>query len=80
MPHYHLNIHNGHGPVPDEEGAYYRDLDAARQEAIRGVRSMLSAEALEGEINLDGHLDITDDRGTLIEKVLFTEAVKIVGA
>ena len=76
MPRYRLNLHNAQEEICDEEGAEYRDLDAARVEAIRGIRSFLSAELLEGVVDLNGHLDIVDDRGATLATVEFDQVVE----
>lgn len=77
MPHYYLNIHNGHGDTIDEEGADFVDLEAARCHAIYGIRCFLSAELLEGLVDLTGHLDIVDQQGVVQATVPFTQAVTI---
>ncbi|WP_404710261.1 DUF6894 family protein [Sphingomonas sp. MMS24-J13] len=63
----------------DPEGANFADLAAARRAGLEGIRSFLSAEVLEGELNLDGRLEIVDDEGTILANIPFSEAVKIVG-
>jgi hypothetical protein len=79
MPHLHLNLYNAHGDSPDPEGAEFADLPAARRAAMEGIRSLLSAEVMEGELNLNGHLQIAQDDGTILEDITFSEALKIVG-
>lgn len=79
MPHYRLNLYNAHGDLPDPEGADYATLDAARQAAIEGIRSLLGAEVMEGEMNLKGHLDIVADDGEVLESIPFVDALKIFG-
>jgi len=77
MPRFHLHIHNHTGDTLDQEGSEYRDLGMARDKAIAGIRSFLSAELLEGTVDLRGYLDIADDDGTVLERIDFHEAVKI---
>ena len=77
MPHYRLNLYNATGQSEDAEGADYRDLAAARAAAIDGIRSILSAEALDGEINLHGHLEIVDDAGTVLDTIDFADVLKV---
>ncbi len=79
MPHLRLNIYNQQGETLDPEGTDFADLDAARQAGIEGIRSFLSAEVLEGELNLHGHLEIVDDLGTVVATIAFAEAVRILG-
>lgn len=77
MPRFHLHIYNHTGDTIDQEGSECRDLAAARGKAIAGIRSFLSAELLEGKVDLRGHLDIADDGGRVLDRIDFHEAVKI---
>lgn len=77
MPHLRLNLYNATGDAPDDEGAEYRNLDDARRQAIAGIRSVLSAEVLEGELNLHGRLEIVDDTGSLLDTIQFAEALVV---
>jgi len=77
MPRYHLNVHNGHGSAIDEEGAEYSNLGAARIAAVHGIRSFLSAEVLDGTLDLNGHLDIVDTEGVVVARVPFSDAVAV---
>jgi hypothetical protein len=51
MTRYFLHIHNSHGAAEDDEGLDAGSLSEAREKAVAGIRSLLSAEALNGEIN-----------------------------
>jgi hypothetical protein len=77
MPRYHLHIHNHHGDALDEEGGEYADLTVAHRKAVEGIRSFLSAELLEGKLDLRGHLDIADDAGAVLQRIDFDEVVTI---
>ena len=58
MSRYHFNIHNGLGFVEDEEG---RELGApaeARIEALKGARSIIADEVLQGRLDLRGRLEV----------------------
>lgn len=79
MPRLHFNIHNGIGDLFDEEGAEYPDLAKAHDAAVTGIRSLLSAEVMEGQVDLCGHLDMTDDAGRLVERIDFSQVITIVG-
>lgn len=79
MPHLRLNVYNSLGAVLDPEGANFVDLAAAHRAGLEGIRSFLSAEVLEGELNLHGHLEIVDDSGAIIASIPFSDAVRIVG-
>ena len=77
VPRYHFNIRNGCGLTRDDEGL---DLDSdmdAQVLAIRGARSLMSAEVLEGRLDLDGQIEVTDDENDEVMTVRFRDAVRI---
>jgi len=76
MARYYLNIRNG-GYSEDPEGQELPDLDAARAEAIDGVRSLLSEDARQGQLDLAAAIEITDGDGRLLLIVPFSEAVDL---
>ena len=59
MPVYYFHIRNGLGFTRDEEGQELADQAAARDVALRSVRSLIAAEAEEGRIDLRGRLEVT---------------------
>lgn len=77
MPHYHFNIRNGLGFTADEEGLDLGSEEDARAHAIRGARSLMSAEMLDGRLDLDGQIEVTDDLDGAILTVRFRDAVQI---
>lgn len=77
MPRYFLDIFNGGGPVPDEEGVELPDLAAARAAAIAGIRSILSDEIGQGRIDLTGRIEICDQARVRVATVAFGEAVEV---
>jgi hypothetical protein len=77
MARFYLHIRNGGGYAEDFEGQDLPDLDAARLAAIDGVRSVLSEEARQGELDLCGSIEIADGDGNILLVVPFREAVRI---
>jgi hypothetical protein len=77
MPHFHLHIYNRVGEVWDEEGEALPSLDHARHKAIEGVRSILSAEVLDGSFDLRGRIDIATPDGAVLHSLRFREAVQL---
>nr|WP_294816879.1 hypothetical protein [uncultured Sphingomonas sp.] len=78
MAHYYLNLIDGHGFTPDREGEDFPDLDAARERAKEGVRSILSDEIKSaGLINLRGRIDIADQQGSVVTTLPFRDAVEL---
>ena len=74
---YYFNIRNGHGFTADDEGTDLSSKDEARAHAIIGARSLLSAEVLEGMLDLNGQIEMMDERGQLVMTVHYTEALEV---
>ena len=77
MPRFYLHICNGDGFIEDEEGQELPDLKAARDEAIRGLRGVMSAELQDGQLNMASFIEIEDDEHHLMMTVQFMDAVDI---
>lgn len=77
MPRFFFHVRNGMGFALDEEGAELDDLRAAKQHAIEGARSLMSAEVAKGELDLRGRIEVTDAEGQCILILRFGEAVRI---
>lgn len=77
MPRFHLHLHNRTGSVPDVEGQDLPDEAAAREEAIRSIRSIVSAEVQDGFVDLNGRVEIADGGGEVVAVVPFTDAVRV---
>lgn len=77
MPRFHLHIQDRAGRSPDEEGLELEDLAAARSQALDGIRSLAGEEVRTGVLTLDGHVEITDQAGNLLDVVRFVDAVEL---
>ena len=77
MPHYHFNIDNSIGFLADEEGRELSGLDEARAEALKGARSIIAEEVLQGRVDLRGRLEVVDRSGKVLMTIAFSEAVEI---
>ena len=77
MRKYYLHITNGHIQTEDREGQEFTDFAAAREEAISGIRSLISEDVLHGKLNMRGNIAIHDERNGRIESIPFKDAVKI---
>jgi hypothetical protein len=78
MPTFYFHIINGFGHTPDEEGQALTSLQQAREAAVKGARSIMSAEVLEGRIDVRGRIEIEDEQGATLLTVPFAEAVQVV--
>jgi hypothetical protein len=79
MARFFLHIHNSHGAAEDDEGLEAESLSEAREKAIAGIRSLLSAEAENGEMNFKGRIDISNKAGEVLLSVPFPEAIIVKG-
>ena len=77
MPRFHLNLYNGLGLTADEEGVELADAAAAREEAVRSIRSLVSEEAKQGHIDLSGRVEIIAENGDHVTTIRFAEAVAL---
>lgn len=77
MARFYLDLQNTQASSRDETGSDYPDLESARQAAIAGIRSILSDEVLDGEIDLNGKVSIFDEQRRLVLTVPYSEAVTV---
>jgi hypothetical protein len=78
MPRYYFHLFNSIGFTPDEEGREVVDAERARNEAVKGARSLLSSELMNGQLNLRGRIEVTDQEGAVVSVVHFKDVVQIV--
>jgi hypothetical protein len=77
MPRFHFNVHDSTGFTPDEEGRELEGIEIVRREAIKGIRSVISQDALKGIVDLCGWMDVLDGAGGLVLRFDFSEAVDL---
>lgn len=77
MPRFYLDITNGHGEVPDEDGLELEGQYAAHQLAIDSVRSIVAEETRKGIIDLNGRIDVCDEDRNILLTVPFAEAFEL---
>jgi hypothetical protein len=78
MARYHINLFND-ADIMDEEGQEFVDLPAAHTEAMRSAREVIADHVMSGRpVDLRHRVEITDDKGALLEIIRFDEAISIV--
>ena len=77
MPLFFLHVFNRTGCSRDEEGLDLPDLDAARAEAVEGIRSILRDEVARGTLDLEGRIEIADEAGRIVDVVAFNDAIEV---
>lgn len=61
----------------DPEGAEFENVEAARMEAVRSARELLSQRVLNGE-EIDGQVfELTGDDGTVMATVRFRDVLRL---
>jgi hypothetical protein len=80
MPRYYFDLHDGEGLIADEEGRDLADLALVRVEALKGIRSILSAEVVKGHLDLTGRMIAHDEAGADVLVLPYGEAVTVTRA
>ena len=75
MQTFHFHIREAGQLIADREGMMLADTDAARHEALRGARSLLSEAVSEGRLPLADAVVVTDAEGEPIWEISFAAAV-----
>lgn len=76
MPRYYRHIRQGDQLIEDPEGIDLADLDAARAEAIEGIRDLVAEAIRQGKEDwlMDG-IVIMDEAGRELMRIPFIEAL-----
>jgi hypothetical protein len=77
VPLYFFHVHNSIGFVEDEEGRELPDLETARAEGLKGVRSILAEDVSKGHLDLGGRLEVIDEQGRLVLTIAFADALDL---
>ncbi|TDK36982.1 hypothetical protein E2F50_08740 [Rhizobium deserti] len=75
MPHFYLHVRSTDGLATDPEGADFRDLEAVRKEARKGMRSLVADALFSGKELLVRSVEITDDQGNALGQVTLAAAI-----
>lgn len=76
MPHFHLHVYDTFAAL-DKEGVDLPNLNAAYADAIAGMRSIISARVLDGQLPTDLRIGIADGVGTELAVVTFKDAIDV---
>lgn len=72
-----FHIREGNRMSKDPEGAEFENVEAARMEAVRSAREILSQRVLNGE-EIDGQVfELTGDDGTVMATVRFRDVLRL---
>nr|WP_225510737.1 hypothetical protein [Rhizobium leguminosarum] len=79
MPRFYFNILSEAGSLDDWEGTELADLDAARIEAVRDARALMSSAVLLGYDISSRSVEIRSETRDILLVLPFSEAVKRMG-
>jgi hypothetical protein len=71
---YFFHVWNGTGFVEDEEGQELPGREAAIKVALESIRSIVSEDARQGLIDLNGRVCIADEQGATVAELAFRNA------
>jgi hypothetical protein len=76
VPRYFFSFRDG-GELHDNLGMALADEPTARDEAIRGARSIIADCARRGRLPLSARVQVEDESGRLVFALTFKDTVKI---
>lgn len=74
----YFHLRNGDERLLDPEGQQIGDPGQIAGIALKEARSIISQDALRGEIDLDQRLEVEDESGKLVYSLPFADAVRII--
>lgn len=77
MPLFYFHVYDRILVAPDDEGLELANIEVARDEAVRGARSILSDDILRGCIDLSGRIEVAGEDGTILLTLPFRDAFEI---
>lgn len=79
MTRYFFDLYNDVDSL-DFEGKQFRDFQAAKANALREAREMMTESVEEGHLNLNHSIQVRDEAGKIIYVLRFGDAVSIIPA
>lgn len=77
MPRFYLHVSDGKLFAEDGDGLELHDVEAARREAIAGLRCVMAEELKRGQVNLAAYVEVEDENRQLVMTVPFLDAVEV---
>jgi uncharacterized protein DUF6894 len=79
MSAYYFHLHNGIDLLRDPDGRDIAD-DKIVAAALREARAMISADASDGCIDLNQSIEVEDADGSVVHRLDFGDAVRIIAS
>ena len=80
MPTYFFHLRDGIDLLLDPEGQVLGSMDAVARIALAEARALIAHDAFTGRIDLDRRIEVEDDAGRIVHRLLFRNAVEILPA
>lgn len=77
VPTFYFHVCDGGGFFEDEEGRDLPGVEAAKAEAVRGLRDLMAGALQAGELNLASFIELEDENHHLIATVLVQDAIRL---
>ncbi len=77
MPKSYLDLIDGADDVFDEEGIHVRSLEDAIAIAVKSAMEIMTADLIEGKLDLRPSISIRDEAGKIVHVVRFRDLVEI---
>lgn len=79
MPQYLFHLHERGEILRDEEGKECQDGQAAADAALICARHIIAHDAIDGQVDLNSHIEVVDVSGHVVADIPFSEAI-VIGA
>jgi hypothetical protein len=76
VPRFFFHIHDD-VVSHDDEGLELPDADAAREQAMRGIRAMICDQVMEGRLALHHRVEVEDEAGAKVAAFDFADALRL---
>lgn len=77
MARFYFHLADADGCIRDEAGIDLSGAEAAKLEAVKGARSIIAHDALSGELDLTGRIEVTDEHGAPVLTLPFAQAIAV---
>ena len=74
---YFFHLRDGRDFLLDPDGRLLDDLAQVIVAALSEARALISAEALTGRIKLNQRIEVEDDKGRVVHRLNFWDAVEV---
>lgn len=78
MSRFFFHLYGHDGLSPDLEGRELTGIDRLGPAALKEARAIIAADVPNGVVRLDARIVVTDERGTIVHRLAFADAIELV--